>query len=164
MGSGPPTLGTYQSGPTRPAVFYLQANQYSVVTPFINLLSHYCFRRVEDKCRIGMIIHVLYNFSKPAVTAVSYSIRVGKFSNSLVPIPDWIDHGAGRFTPIHTSVEAVRSPLGPHQPEWRQNLLCKHSTLNVFCCSNDKDMLINRYNWIATPKNSLFLLDTKINT
>jgi hypothetical protein len=62
----------------------------------------------------------IMNFSKPAVTAVSYPIRAGKFSNSHVPIPDWIECGAGRFTPIHTSLEIVRSPRGPRQSEWRQ--------------------------------------------
>jgi hypothetical protein len=111
-----------------------------------------------------MIIRVLHNLSKPAVIAVSYPIRAGKFSNSNVPIPDWIECGAGRFTPIHTSLEVVRSPRGPRQSEWRQKLLSMESTLHVFCCSADKDMSINRSNRIATPRNTLFLLDRGMNT
>jgi len=49
-----------------------------------------------------------YNISKPAVTAVSYPLRVGKIFTSHVPIPDRLAYGADRFTPIHTSLEAVR--------------------------------------------------------
>ena len=87
-----------------------------------------------------------------AVTAVAYPMSAGKFSNSHVPIPDWIDYGAGRFTHIHISLDAVRSsPRGPHQSEWRQTSLCKQSTLNVFCFSAEEDVSINRYNRIATP-------------
>ena len=78
-----------------------------------------------------MIISVLYNFSKPAVTAVSYPIRAGKFSNSQYPFLI----GAGQFIPIHSSLEAVwSSPRGPHQSKWRENSLRKHGTLQVFCC------------------------------
>ena len=70
-----------------------------------------------------MVIRVLYNFSKPAVTAVSYPIRAGKFSDSHVHTPDWIVRRAGRFKPIHTSLEAVRSsPRGPNQSERRTRL------------------------------------------
>ena len=139
----PPWVPTYHG---------LHAHQYSVVTTFINLPSHYCFRRMNDKCEIVTIIRALYKFSKPAVSAVRYPITAGKFSNSKIPIPDWIDCGAGRFTPIHTSLQAVSSPRGPHQSEWRQNLLCKHCTLHVLCCFDDKEMSINRYNRIAIKK------------
>jgi len=87
---------------------------------------------------------------------VLYPIRAGNYSKSRVPIPDWTDCGAGRFTPIYTSLKAVRSSLrGPHQSDWSQYSLCKHSTLHVFCCSLGKDMSINRNNRIATPKKSL---------
>jgi len=48
-----------------------------------------------------------------------------------VPIPVWLDYGADRFTHIHTSLEAVHSPHSPHQSEWRQNSLSKHSTWSV---------------------------------
>jgi len=112
----PPWVPTYRD---------LHAHRYSVVTPFINLTSHYRFHRIDDKCGIRMIIRILCNILKPAVTAVRRPIRAGKFSNSHV---DSIDCGAGRFTPIHTSLEAVRSPRSPHQSEWRQKSLCKHST------------------------------------
>ena len=122
------------------------------MTPFINLPSHFCFRRIDDKCEIVTIIRALYNFSKPAVSSVSYPITAGKFYNSQIPIPDWIDCGAGRFTPIHTSLQAVSSPRGTHQSEWRQNLLCKHSPLHMLCCFDDKEMSINRYNRIAIKK------------
>jgi hypothetical protein len=86
-----------------------------------------------------------------------------KFFKSCVPIPDWIDCGVGRFTPTHTSLQAVSSLRGPHQSEWKQNLPCKHRTLHVLCCFDDKDMSVNRYNRIATPKNRLFLLDRTMN-
>jgi len=108
-GMGPP--------PWVPTYHGLHAHQYSVVTKFINLPSHYCFRRIDDKCEIVTIIRALYNLSKPAVSAVIYPITAGKFSNSQIPSPDWIDCGAGRFTPIHTSLQAVSSPRGPHQSE-----------------------------------------------
>ena len=134
------------------------------MTPFINLPSHYYFRRIDDKCEIVTIIPALYNFSKPAVSAVSYPITAGNFSNSRVLIPDWIDCVAGQFTPIHTSLQAVSSPRGPHQSEYRQNLLWKHSTLHILCCFDDKDMSINRYNRIVTQKNALFPLDRRMNT
>jgi hypothetical protein len=114
----PPWVSTYR---------HLHAhrfNRYSEVTPFINLPSRNCFRRIDDKCEIGTIIRVLYNFSKAAVIAVTYPIRAGKFSNSHVPIPDWIDCGVGRFTPIDISFEAIRSSQrGPHQSEWRKTSL-----------------------------------------
>ena len=133
------------NGPTPPWVTtyrHLHAhrfNRYSVLIPFINLPSRNCFRGIDDKCEIGTVIRVLYNVSKAAVTAVAYPMSAGKFSNSHVPIPDWIDYGAGRFTPIHISLYAVRSsPRGPHQSEWRQTSLCKYSTLNVFCCSAEE--------------------------
>ena len=135
-----------------------------MVTAFINLPSNYCFRRIDDKCEIVTIIRALYKFSKPAVSAVSYPITAGNFSNSRVLIPDWIHCGAGQFTPIHTSLQAVSSPRGPHQSEYRQNLLWKHSTLHILCCFDDKDMSINRYNRIATQKNALFPLDRRMNT
>ena len=44
--------------------------------------------------------------------------------------------------PIHTSLEAVLSPSGPRQSECRQNSFY----------SAEKDMSMNRYNRIATPK------------
>jgi hypothetical protein len=153
---GPPIPGTYLSGPTRPSVFYQQTNRYLVMTPFIILPSHCCSRRIDDKCEIGTIIRVLYNFSKPAVTAVSYPIKAGEISNSHVPIPDWIECGTGRFIPIHTRLEIVRSPRGPRQSEWRQISTWKHSTLHVCCYSSDKDMSVDRYNQIATPKIAYF--------
>ena len=86
-----------------------------MVIPFINLPSRNCFRRIDDKCGVGTIIRVLYNFSKVAVTAVTYPIRASEFSNSHVPIPDWIVCGAGRFTPIdwklYVVLRAVRTNL-----------------------------------------------------
>jgi hypothetical protein len=137
----PPWVSTYR---------HLHAhlfNWYLEVTPFINLPSRNCFRRIDDKCEIGTIIHVLYNISKAVVTAVTYPIRAGKFSNSHVPIPDWIHCGTGRFTPIDISFETVRSSQrGPHQSECRKTSLCNHSTLYVFCCSADEDISINKYN------------------
>jgi hypothetical protein len=144
----------------------LHAHRYMVVvTPLIILPSHCCSHRIDDKCEIGTIIRALYNFSKPAVTAVRYPIRAGKFSNSHVPIRDWIVCAAGRFIPIHTSSEAKRSFLrGPQQSEWMQNSPQKHSVLQVICCSADKDMSINGYNRIETPKNRLFLVDRRIHT
>ena len=39
--------------------------------------------------------------------AYSHPIRASKFSNPRLPIPDWIVCGAGRFTPIQTSMEAA---------------------------------------------------------
>jgi hypothetical protein len=114
-GMGPP--------PWVPTYHGLHAHQYSVVSPFINLPSNYCFRRIDDKCEtgIGTISGILYNFSKPTVSAVSYPIRAGNLSNSRVPIPDWVTCGAGRFKPINTILQAVRSPRGPHQFEWSKN-------------------------------------------
>ena len=98
--------------------------------------------------------------------ALSQPIRSIRFSNSHVPIPDWIVCRAGRFIPIHTSLEAKRSPPGgPHQTEWRENLLCKHSTLNVFCCCNDKKMSIDRQmHTHSYTKKSLIFIDRRINT
>jgi hypothetical protein len=46
-----------------------------------------------------------------------------------LPIPNWIVCVAGRFTLIHTSLEALR---GPHQSEWRQNSLCNQALLIPF--------------------------------
>ena len=79
------------------------------------------------------------------IHTVSYPIRVGEFCNSHVRIPDWIVCGASWFTPIQTSLETVRSsPRGPYLTEWRENSLCKHSILHVLCCSDGKDVSINR--------------------
>jgi hypothetical protein len=39
----PPWVPTYRD---------LHAHRCSVVTPFINLPSHYCFRRIDDRCEI----------------------------------------------------------------------------------------------------------------
>jgi len=88
-----------------------------MVIPFINLPSRNCFRRIDDKCEVGTIICVLYNISKAAVTAVAYPMSAGKFSNSHVPFPDWIDYGAGRFKPftsawmLYEVLRAVRTNL-----------------------------------------------------
>jgi len=95
----------------------------SMVTPLINLPFLCSFRRIDDNCGIATVIHALNNFSKSAVTDLSYPVRAGKSLNSHVPIPEWMVCGASRFAPIHTSLEAVRSPSGPHQSERRQNLL-----------------------------------------
>ena len=55
---------------------------------------------MDDKSGIGTVVHVLYTFSKPPPTGVSYPIRAGKFSKSNVSISDWIVCGAGRFKPL----------------------------------------------------------------
>jgi hypothetical protein len=78
--------------------------------------------KAKQKWRRLMVTRILYICSKPAVTAISKPIRAGKFYNSHLPIRDWIVCGAGQFTPICTSLEAVWSSLcGPHHTEWRQN-------------------------------------------
>ena len=60
----------------------------------------------------------------------SKSRKIFKFT---LPIPNWIVCVAGRFTLIHTSLEAVWISLrGPHQSEWRQNSLCNQALLIPF--------------------------------
>jgi hypothetical protein len=152
VGNGPPTLGAYLSRPTRPS-----RPSFSVVTPFINLPSRYSFRQIDDKRGVGTLFRVLYNFSTPTVTADIYPIRASKFSNPCLPIPAWTVCGAGRFTPIQASVEAVRSSLrGPHQSECRQNSLCNHNKIvdlfNAYFCEIPVNLLRNnKLNKIPPP-------------
>ena len=63
---------------------------------------------MDDKSGIGTVSHHLYTCSHPAVTAVRYPIRAGKIL--IRPThSDWIVCGASRFTPIHSSLEALRN-------------------------------------------------------
>jgi hypothetical protein len=111
---------------------FLPFDVFKGILVFINLPSHYSFRRIDVKPGIGTVIRVLYNISNPAVTVVSHPIRIGEFSKSHVPIPDRRVCEAGRFTPIHTSLEAVRSsPCGPHQSGGKTR---SASTALCTCC------------------------------
>jgi len=142
-----PTLPTFQVLKSHAA---LPFDVFTGIIVFINLPVPFHWK--DDKYGIGMVIRVLYNFSKPAVTAVSYPIRAGKFSNSPVPIPDWIVCAAGQFNPLTQAwrlygvLRAVCTNLSAGNTRSADTALCTCFDAPVIKTS------INRYNPIATPK------------
>ena len=68
----------YLSNVNNPALTYLSLFFKGIVN-FINLPSHYSFRRMDDKWAIRTVTRVLYTNPRPAVTTARSPIRPGYF-------------------------------------------------------------------------------------